>query len=240
MSSAVAERDVVARHRLDRLQHRRALARQRRLLDLERGGDEQPPVGRDLVAGLEGDDVARARAPRRGCRPAAPPRRTCALISSIFWSAATLSAALPSWFRPSTALSTVRPMITMPGRELLQRDDADDRGAEQHELHQVAVLAEERLPAGLLLRLRELVRAVLRRGAARPRRRSSPERGSTSSRAAASSLVRPCQAVSSPAASMVSAALMPEPQSWAPPRDCRRRRRDGAAGRGHTCSLPPP
>ena len=33
---------------------------------------------------------------------------------SIFWSAATLSAALPSWFRPSTAFSTVRPMITRP------------------------------------------------------------------------------------------------------------------------------
>ena len=30
------------------------------------------------------------------------------------------------------------------GRPLLQRDDADDRGAEQDELHQVAVLAEER------------------------------------------------------------------------------------------------
>ena len=168
---AVAERDVVARHRVDRLQHRRALAGQRRLLDLERRGDEQAPVGRDLVAGLEGDDVARARAPRRGCRPAAPPRRTCALIRSIFWSAATLSAALPSWFRPRTALSTVRPMITMPVRELLQRDDADDRRAEQDELHQVAVLAQERPPARLLLRLGELVRAVLARAAARPRRR---------------------------------------------------------------------
>ena len=90
-----------------------------------------------------------------------PPRRTCAWIRSIFWSAATLSAALPSWFRPSTAFSTVRPMITRPV-ELLQRDDADDRGAEQDELHQVAVLPEERLPARLLLRLRELVRADLR------------------------------------------------------------------------------
>ena len=87
---------------------------------------------------------------------------TCAWIRSIFWSAATLSAALPSWLRPRTAFSTVRPMITMPGRPLLERDDADDRGAEQDELHQVAVLAQERLPARLLLRLRELVRADLR------------------------------------------------------------------------------
>jgi hypothetical protein len=48
------------------------------------------------------------------------------------------------------------------GRELLQRDDADDRGAEQDVLHEVAVLAKERVPAGLLRRLRELVRPVLR------------------------------------------------------------------------------
>ena len=82
-----------------------------------------------------------------------------------------------------------------PGRELLQGDDADDRRAEQDELHQVAVLAEERPPARLLLRLRELVRAV---NCARRRSTSaasSPERGSTSSRAAASSAVRPCHAV---------------------------------------------
>jgi hypothetical protein len=49
-----------------------------------------------------------------GMSAAAPPRRTCALIRSIFWSAATLSAALPSWFRPRTALSTVRPRIARP------------------------------------------------------------------------------------------------------------------------------
>ena len=46
-------------------------------------------------------------------------------------------------------------------RELLQRNDADDRGAEQDELHQVAVLAQKRLPPRLFLRLRELVRAYL-------------------------------------------------------------------------------
>ena len=65
-------------------------------------------------------------------------------------------------------------------RELLQRDDADDRGAEQDELHQVAVLAQERSPAGLLLRLRELVRADLRAapldlGGVEPERDLDPE-----------------------------------------------------------------
>ena len=49
-----------------------------------------------------------------GTSTSSPPRRTCALITSIFCSAATLSAALPSWFRPRIALSTVRPRITRP------------------------------------------------------------------------------------------------------------------------------
>ena len=48
-----------------------------------------------------------------------------------------------------------------PGGELLQRDHADGGGADEDELHQVAVLAEKRLPARLLLRFRELVRADL-------------------------------------------------------------------------------
>ena len=49
-----------------------------------------------------------------GMSARSPPRRTCAWIRSIFCSAATLSAALPSWFRPRTAFRTVRPMITRP------------------------------------------------------------------------------------------------------------------------------
>ena len=55
---AVAERDVVAGTGVDRLRHRRALAGEPGLLDLERRRHEQAAVGRDLVAGLEPDDVA--------------------------------------------------------------------------------------------------------------------------------------------------------------------------------------
>ena len=101
---------------------------------------------------------------------------------SIFWSAATLSAALPSWFRPSTAFSDGQPEDHEPGAELLQGDDADDRRADQHELHQVAVLAQEGVPAGLLLRLGELVRPHLRAaaldlGGVEPVLRVDPEPG---------------------------------------------------------------
>ncbi len=41
-----------------------------------------------------------------------PSRRTLALTTIIFWRAATLADALPSWFRPIAALSRVRPMRT--------------------------------------------------------------------------------------------------------------------------------
>ena len=59
-----------------------------------------------------------------------------------------------------TALSTVRPEDHQPGRDILQGDDADHRRTDQHQLHQVAVLAQEGLPAGLLGLLGQLVRPV--------------------------------------------------------------------------------
>ena len=49
-----------------------------------------------------------------GTSARAPSRRTLALTTIIFWSAATLADALPSWFRPIAALSSVRAIRTMP------------------------------------------------------------------------------------------------------------------------------
>jgi hypothetical protein len=63
---------------------------------------------------------------------------------------------------PEHGVEDGQPEDREPGRELLERDDADDRRAEQDVLHEVAVLAQERVPARLLLGLGELVRPVLR------------------------------------------------------------------------------
>ena len=71
---AVAERHVVAVDALDALRDRHALARERRLGDLERRRVHEAAVGGDDVAGLDRDDVARnellgrklGRARRRG------------------------------------------------------------------------------------------------------------------------------------------------------------------------------
>ena len=49
-----------------------------------------------------------------GSRASAPSRRTRALTIIIFASAATAAAALPSWLRPSAALSSVSSRITIP------------------------------------------------------------------------------------------------------------------------------
>ena len=47
-----------------------------------------------------------------GISISSPPRRTFAFTTIIFWSAATLADALPSWLRPMAALSSVRTIRT--------------------------------------------------------------------------------------------------------------------------------
>ena len=49
-----------------------------------------------------------------GTEASLPSRRTLAWTISIFWSAATLAFALPSWLRPMAALKRVRPISTTP------------------------------------------------------------------------------------------------------------------------------
>ena len=102
-----------------------------------------------------------------------PPRRTLALTTIIFWSAATLASALPSWLRPRNALKHRQQDQHDAGHELAGQEQADDAGAQQHDLHRVAVLAQEGSPAWLLRRLGELVRRRTWRVASRPRRRSA-------------------------------------------------------------------
>ncbi len=134
-----------------------------------------------------------------GTSTSSPPRRTCALITSIFWSAATLSAAFPSWFRPSTALSTVSPTIRMPVENSCNAA-------------MLTIAAPSRTSCIRSRYWRRNARQPGSRSASsslfgpnRSRRlatasASSPERRSTSSRAHASSEERPCQAaVCSPA-----------------------------------------
>ena len=158
---AVAERDVGARHRPDRLEDRRALAGQRSLFDLQRCSHEQPPVSGDLVPGLERDDVAGHELFGRDVRhrPAATDMR---LDQEHLLERGHALGRLALLVQAENGVEHGQPEDRDPRGELLERDHAHDRGADEDELHQVAVLAQERVPARLLLGLRELVRAVLR------------------------------------------------------------------------------
>ena len=68
---------------------------------------------------------------------------------SIFWSAARLASAFASCRRPSTALKIVRPTSTIVVPDLAGDDLVHHRRTHQDDLHQVLVLAKERLEARL-------------------------------------------------------------------------------------------
>ena len=96
-----------------------------------------------------------------GTSTISPPRRTFALTIIIFWSAATLAEALPSWLRPEEGVEQRQQDEHHAGHELAGQEQADDARAQQHDLHRVAVLAQQRSPAWLLGGFGELVRPVL-------------------------------------------------------------------------------
>ena len=154
----VPEGHLATGHRLDRLQDRSALTRQRRLLDLQRRGHEQTTVRRDLVARLEDDDVARHELLRRDVHKLAVTPRMSPDDEHLLERGDTLGR-LALLVQAQHRIQHGQAEDHEAGGELLQGNDADDRGPKQDELHQVAVLAQERLPPRLLLRLRELVRA---------------------------------------------------------------------------------
>ena len=138
--------DAVAADAASRRPHRPAWARgalagERRLVDLERGRAQDPAVGRDQVARLDVDDVARDELLHRDLDDSSP-RRTLALTTIIFWSAATLASALPSWFRPGSVEQGQEDQDDARG-ELAGQEQADDAGDEQDDLHRVGVLAQE-------------------------------------------------------------------------------------------------
>ena len=157
---AVAE-GRVGGDRIDLLGDRHALAGQRRFVDLEGRRSEDAGVGRDEVACLDVDDVARdelvhghfaelAAAPDLGLDDhhlleGRHARRGLALLVEAHRS-----------------VEERQQDQHDAGRELVRDEQAQNAGDEEDDLHRVAVLADERLPARLLLRIGELVGAELR------------------------------------------------------------------------------
>ena len=137
---AVAERDVVAGNRVDRLQDGHALAGERRLLDLEGRRHEQAPVGRDLVAGLERHDVA-GHELLGGDVDGLPPTPRVRLDHEHLLERGDALGRLALLVQAEDRVDDGDAENREPSPELLERDDAHDRRADEDELHQVAVLA---------------------------------------------------------------------------------------------------
>ena len=80
-----------------------------------------------------------------------------------------------------------------PGAGLLDRVDRDDAGGQEHDLHRVAELAQERVPARLGLGLGEAIGPVALRGAGRPPRWSARARARRAAPAPRLHAVSTCQ-----------------------------------------------
>ena len=156
-----------------------------------------PPPARARRRARRRRPRSRRRRPGTSCSAgscaSAPSRRTRALTIIIFASAATAAAALPSWLRPEHRVEQRQQQDHDPRAGLLDRVDRDHAGDQQHDLHRVLVLAQERVPARLGLRLGELVRAVAAPAARRPRRSSAPAPARRAAPAAAPSRESTCQ-----------------------------------------------
>ena len=135
-------------------------------------------VGRDEVARLDHDDVARDDVAPSRRSATSPPRRTRALTTIIFWSAATLASALPSWLRPRKALKTRqrgsarRRSRTGPGRNRLTMPATSSTICIGSRYWRTNACQR-----GSFCGLGELVRRRTWRGASRPRRRSGRRSG---------------------------------------------------------------
>ena len=139
-----------------------ALAGERGLLDLERGGHEEPTVGRHAVARLDQHDVARHQLARVDLDRLAVAAHAGDVLHHLLQRG---QAGLGLGLLAHAQHRVEDRQADQHERraDLLREDLVDDGRAEQDHLHEVVVLAQERLPARLLLLGRELVGAVLRR-----------------------------------------------------------------------------
>ena len=142
------------------LGHRRALAGQRRLLNLQRGRrrgsarrpgpDRRPRAARRRPARASVDSISST----------CPERRTRACGTCSWASASTLARAFSSWFEPMTTLnvtsaSTTRPVAICPIAKLATDDD------QQHDVHRVDSWPRATVPHARRRLGGQLVRPVL-------------------------------------------------------------------------------
>ena len=154
----VAERRVDLGHRVDALGHRQALAGERGLRHLEGRRAQQPAVGRHQVARLDvhhvtGDEVL------GGELDEPPVPAGLRLDDHHLLQRRHRGGGLAFLLQAEHRVEQGQRRQDEAGAVLLERPDAAEAGDQEHDLHEVGVLPEERPPAGLLLALGEPVRA---------------------------------------------------------------------------------
>ena len=135
----VAERDLPAGSHVGRLRRGDALTGQRGFFDLERGGDEEPTVGRDAVARFDQHDVARYQLARVDLHRVAVAAHAGDVLHHVLQRGQArlrLGLLVHAQYR----VEDRQPEQHERRADLLGEDLVDDRGAEQNQLHDVAVL----------------------------------------------------------------------------------------------------
>ena len=160
MHKSVAERHLVAVDRRDVFEDRRALTGERGLLDLQRGGQEQPPVGGDAVARFDQHDIAgdELGGVDLDDRPVSA-HAGDVLQHLLQGGEAGFGLRLLSQAQHGVEDGEADQHDRRAG--LTGHDLVDDRRDDQDDLHQVLVLAHEGAQRRLLLLAGEHVRAVL-------------------------------------------------------------------------------
>ena len=154
----VAEGRVGVRHGAGGLGDGQALPGQRGLGDLQPGRSQQPPVRRHDVARLDRDDIAGHQLLGGDLGQLAIPSHP-GLDDHHLPKGGDGRGGLPLLPQAHDRVEQRQQDQQEARAELPERVQAADAGRKQHDLHRVAVLAEERVPAGLGLARGELVQA---------------------------------------------------------------------------------
>ncbi len=127
---------------------------------MKRRRRDQPAVSGNLVSGLKCNDVTGHQVLCRELDELTIPSCLCLHDEHLLQGSDTLGR-LALLVKTQDGVEDSQRKDKDPGREVLEGDDADDRHANQNQLHQVSILAQERFPTRLRRLFGQAIRAVL-------------------------------------------------------------------------------
>ena len=156
----VAQRNIGTVHGGDGLCGRGAFARQRGFVYLQRGGADQPSVGRDHVTSLDGDDVAWHEVGHVDLAQGPSPAHLRLAYEHLL-QGRHAGLRLAFLVKAESRVEESQRKQKDAGGELPGQEEADPAGNKKNDLHRIAVLAQKSAPFRLRFGRRKLVAAVL-------------------------------------------------------------------------------